>query len=112
MYILYVSNDFGITYFRMDAHHDAAYLVEEARSKEHGGFRWYIEDDKGYMIEYCEVFKIAMDALVNATEEPPTMFATDDRVLARLLRDMGIHVVDSSRLFKSITGFDWKTTLH
>jgi len=113
MFILYISDNLGLSYVQAGISSTRDGIERILSSYKKDSIRWYIEDDKGFMIDYCDIFKVTLDSLAKPDGEAPTMFATDDQVLAGILRGAGVRVFNSEALFTMFDrGFDKKTILH
>lgn len=111
MYKLYVSTDFGLDYSVLESNASRGTLLEKVGPYEATNCRWYIEDESGALVDYCELFKKTLAAMLKLGKG--IAFATDDRILSRLLGDHRIPVISPGEdPFQFLGGFDRASVLH
>lgn len=99
---LWKSIDLGSNY-EPDGEFDSIEESEEVSGRLDPAYRWYLEDSSGKIVDYCGVFSSVIDQLRKELRiHEKIAFATDDKVLAGILRSMGVSIWDTSTLMNKV----------
>ena len=101
---LWKSIDLGSNY-EPDGEFDSIEESEEVSGRLDPAYRWYLEDSSGKIVDYCGVFSSVIDQIRKELRiHEKIAFATDDKVLAGILRTMDVSIWDTSTLIDRTLG--------